>query len=292
MSSSFGIGDSRSLRDVDLADVRHVVGEARLAGRQLSKLIEHWHQNAGLSIETRIALTDRRVQEVVLISERALPHRDWGICAGRLVHDARSALDHLNSVMMTRFAVEPFDSRKVYFPITENGKDWRSWRQRHRHLPDWAIARYAALQPSAGPFHGLAGLRHLDDASKHRHIVPVQLAVLGLISEGTCTLDGIPTDDEPVVGLETASNILKPGAKTVTVARLHYEFDILESAPVSLSVADIDPLFVFGEESYSLLELLNLPERVEAAIDYAAIGSVAALTRYQAKFIDPRVVEE
>lgn len=252
----------------------------------------HWHQNAGLSVETRISLTDRRVQEVVLHSEEALPHRGWGISAGRLVHAARSALDHLNSVMMTRFALEPFDSRKVYFPITENGKDWRSWRQRHHQLPDWAIARYAALQPSAGPFHGLAGLLHLDDASKHRHIVPVQLAVLGSISEGTCTLDGIPSDDGPVVRLETVSNILEPGAKTVTVARLHYEFDILESDSVSPSVTDIDPLFVFGEESYSLLELLNLPERVEAAIDYVATGSIAALTRYQAKFIDPRVVDE
>lgn len=271
------------LSENDLGDVRFRIAAAARDVAQLKRSVAAWRESSTLSVEARQDPDDRRVIEHVLNISRVFPHREWSLHAGRSINEARSALDNLNTSMYERFAQDSYDPDGIYFPITNGGKDWRSWRQKHRALPEWAIDRYKKIQPSEGPFKGLLGLQTMDNDRKHKRLTPLNIAIVGELSSWTATLEGLVSENEAEPEIEALSNILGPGMRTVKIARLHFAQDIIE---VQFGAGDREPSFDlhfnFHDESYELPELADLPKRASAAIDYVSSGDASALARYMA----------
>tara|TARA_R110002124_G_scaffold162374_1_gene329471 strand:+ start:2169 stop:2798 length:630 start_codon:yes stop_codon:yes gene_type:complete len=185
--------------------------------------------------------------------------------------------------MFERFAQDSYDPDKIYFPITNGGKEWRGWRQKHRALPEWATDRYKKVQPSEGPFKGLLGLQAMDNDRKHKRLTPLNIAIVGELSSWTATLEGIVSENEIEPEIEALSNILGPGMRTVKISRLRFAQEIIEiEFKTGGSEPNFDLHFNFHDESYELPELADLPNRVAAAIDYVSSGDVSALARYMA----------
>lgn len=291
-ASAFGIGRTRTLHDVEVADIRHLVADAARRARELVRLFDDWQRSAGLNSEVTISPADPRVAEIYLTSERALPYRKMASLAGQSIHAGRSALDHLNTAMMRKFASGDYDDHKTYFPITDSGKDWRSWRSRHSALPDWVQDRYKELQPGAGPFKGLRGLQALDNLGKHRDLIPIRVAVVGSYGSGETTLAGIVDEDAAIVSLDAISNEITRDVRRLLAAKITYAAPIERLHQDESPELEIDPLFYFGAEHYTLREIAELPNRVDAAISYAATGEPSHLAAYQAPFEDPLVRTE
>ena len=284
----FGRGASRTLSDIELADVRHLVVEASRRARDLIEIFDAWHRSAELTVDTKRSPTDDHVEEIYLSSSAALPFRKMAILTAQSVHTARSALDHMNSVVMDKFATSEYDPRRVYFPVTESAKDWRSWRSRHSALPDWAVERYRALQPTSGPFKGLRGLQELDNLGKHRRLIPIRVAVVGSFGSRRTELESAE-DPSLDVEVNATSNEFTRDQKRFLAATIRYPAAITNLTDASPSNLVVDPLVYFGDEHYTLREVADLPRRVDFAIDYIATGDPVHLSDYQQPFPDPLV---
>lgn len=288
--SAFGVGAGRKLTDLELADIRHLVVEAARIAKRLGEDFDRWQRSADLDTEVRIDETDPRVEEIYLVSRKPLPYRTMATLAAQTLHSGRTALDHLNGVMMRKFASEEYDETKIYFPITENGRDWRSWRNRHRGLPEWAQDRYRELQPSTGPFKGLKGLQELDNLGKHRQLIPIRVAVVGELGTGRATFASpVDEEQEQAVSLDAVSNELTHDVRRILVSRITYAAPIESIEQAERARPEIDPLFYFGSEHYTLREISDLPRRIESAIDFVATGERSHLAAYQAPFVDPLI---
>ncbi|EPR75862.1 hypothetical protein ADILRU_1822 [Leifsonia rubra CMS 76R] len=288
---SFRAPGQTKLSENDLGDVRFRVAAAARDVAQLKRKVASWRDSSSLSVEVRQDPGDRRVIEHVLISSKTFPHREWSMHAGRAINEARSALDNFNTLMFERFAQDSYDPDGIYFPITKDGKEWRSWRQKHRALPEWAIERYKKIQPSQGPFKGLLGLQAMDNDRKHKRLTPLNIAILGELSRWTAKVEGLVTENEPEPEIEALSNLLGPGMRSIKIARIRFARDVLEiEDQVEENGPDFDLHFSFHDETYELPELTDLPRRVSDAIDYVSSGDGAALARYTARptFLDQK----
>ncbi len=287
---AFGVGASMTLTDLELADIRHLVVDAARGAKQLSDEFDRWRRAAGLKTEVRISDTDRRVQEIYLVSQKPLPYRKMATLAAQTLRSGRAALDHLNSLMMRRFAMDEYDDTKVYFPITETGRDWRNWRSRHQTLPDWAQDRYREVQPSSGPFKGLRGLQELDNLSKHRQLIPIRVAVVGQLGTGHATFASeVDEKEEQAVTVDAISNELTHDVRRVLLSKITYAAPIDSLEQTEPAAPEIDPLFYFGSEHYTLREVAELPRRIESAIEFVATGDRRHLAAYQRPFVDPLI---
>jgi hypothetical protein len=281
---SFRAPGHTRLSENDLGDVRFRVAAAARDVAQLKRSVAAWRESSTLRVEARQDPDDRRAIEHVLTSSKTFPHREWSLHAGRAINEARSALDNLNTSMFERFAQESYDPDGICFPITKGGKEWRSWRQKHRALPDWAIDRYKKVQPSEGPFKGLLGLQAMDNDRKHKRLTPLNIAIVGELSAWTATLEGLGSENEPEPEIEALSNVLGPGMRSVKISRLRFVRDVIEiRSETGESEPSFDLHFSFRDETYELPELADLPGRVAAAVDYVSSGDVAALARYMAR---------
>jgi hypothetical protein len=112
----------------------------------------------------------------VRVSEE-LPLR-WGAIAGDALHNLRSALDILwRQMMFPRGGGEA--NRKCAFLIYDSAEEFKRSNSRKVHGPHQAAVQvYRALKPYKGGNDTLWLLGALDDADKHRLLLPVGLAIM------------------------------------------------------------------------------------------------------------------
>lgn len=272
-----------TLPEQELIEVRYRLAASLRDVTELQRQVASWRERSALTVEVRQDPDDRRVFEHILTSSNTFPHQKWSLLGGRAINEARSALDNFNMLMFERFAQASYDADRIYFPITTTGKEWRNWRQKHNALPAWAIDRYKQVQPSEGPFKGFVGLQRMDDDRKHKRPTPVSIAIVGQLSSGLMTFDGLVTEDDLAPSLVPISNVLGPGMRSVKIARIYFARDVFDfEVHTQMDGVDFDILFNFRDESYELPELVELPRRVSAAIDYISSGDAGALARYMA----------
>lgn len=128
-----------------------------------------------------------------------LPHawqRRVSVIAGEVVHDLRSALDHLAWELVLSHSGTPTqrDARKVQFPIRKKRQEWSS----EYTVTNMDPANGALLEPEQ-PFssssnpdsHPLAILQDLSNHDKHRVLNSVLVRPFGFSLNNDGTVDGI-----------------------------------------------------------------------------------------------------
>jgi hypothetical protein len=103
----------------------------------------------------------------------AEPPLSLGVGIGDVVHNLRSALDHLVWQLSLVQTAKP--SRQTQFPIADNASAFRDQCFRIAWLPPDQQAMIESVQPynRGGPASNLRLLRELSNADKHRVLTPV-----------------------------------------------------------------------------------------------------------------------
>jgi len=281
--SAFRSRHPRAVPDPALAHLRYRLSAAFRDVLDLARQVEVWKARSDVAVTVAQDPSNPSAFEHRLVANSAFPYEEWELLAARSIHECRSVLDSLNMLMLEQFAEEDFDEDRVYFPITANGKDWRSWRQQHRALPSWVVERYRSVQPNQGPYRGLTGLSRLDNDRKHKRSTPMKVAVTGLISKGNFTVEGLVDDESLNPQIEAFSNTLSPGVRSVRLARITYTPKVIAYASDPTAQVEVDIIFSFGSESYHLAEIVELPRRIGHVVDFVARGNPEALGRYQSR---------
>jgi hypothetical protein len=141
----------------------------------------HWRD----AYDARVELDVETNELVVLAIVREQPPPSWGPLFGDLVHNLRSALDHLAIALV--IANKPKASTRTNgFPIFDldpskpnaSKRDKDAWKALVKNMSAAQIAAIRAVQPFNTPLYGdlvntLSVLRELSDTDKHRGLVPI-----------------------------------------------------------------------------------------------------------------------
>lgn len=115
---------------------------------------------------------------------REMPPPDWSLIVGDIVHNLRSALDHLAYQLVIKAGGEP--TNRTSFPIfhddpfTKTHKGARNWRDRVAGMLEDDVALIKSLQPYQQRYvpeadppedHILFTLNELWNADKHRQLI-------------------------------------------------------------------------------------------------------------------------
>lgn len=134
--------------------------------------------------EVRTQFDSETRDYVVWTRIREMPPPDWSLIVGDVVHNLRSALDHLAYQLVIKAGGEP--TNRTSFPIfhndpfTETPKGTRSWRDRVSGMLDEDVAHIKSLQPYQQRYvqgsdppeeHVLFTLNELWNADKHRQLI-------------------------------------------------------------------------------------------------------------------------
>lgn len=119
---------------------------------------------------------------VRISAEPNFPVVRWGLMIGDVVHNLRSALDHLAWQIAHENGKSPGNPRQVQFPIADTATAFRSSSALQQIDPAY-WPRVEAFQPytpitgpdrwSGPPIHPLALLRDLSNEDKHRVVTPI-----------------------------------------------------------------------------------------------------------------------
>ncbi|WP_448003034.1 hypothetical protein [Agromyces bauzanensis] len=280
--SAFGVRSALTHDEVSMLHAR--IRRASRAATQLKAAVLEWQSKVTFTSHVTVQEPDRTAFDLHVEVSRTYPHDDWAIISSELAHNARAALDNLNDRLFIKYATGPYEAKRIQFPITSTGKEWRSWKQSHRALPDWLIERYQEVQPRTGPYLGLQGLASMNNQDKHVWLQRVSLALTNLPGRGTLSVEGTSPDLRlaPVAhGL-----FLGRGERRVHIASAHSSRKIVDMPQIAEN--DIHPVLHFhvghdekDDKSYTLAELAEIPRRVAHAVDYMN-GDDSALARYQA----------
>lgn len=280
--SAFGL--RRALNQDELAVLYARISRASRAAASLKSAVEEWQARTTFTSHVSLQEPECTAFDLHIEVSQTYPHDQWAMDASDLAHNARAALDNFNDRIFSKHAMRPYDARRIQFPITSTGKEWRNWKQSHDVLPGWLIERFQQIQPRTGPYVGLHGLALLNNQDKHVWLQRVSIALTQLSGRGTFTVEGTDADIQ-----------LTPIARDIFLERgkrrLHYAtargsrriIDIPEIAE-----NEIQPVLHFhvgseelDEGSFTMEELAEVPRRVRHAIEFIN-GDDAALVRYQA----------
>ena len=137
----------------------------------------------------------------------------WGTILGDVIHNLRSALDHLAFALADVNAPDRGDDRITLFPITQDKTDFDSKRRRLKFVSDRHVEMIEREQPwqrndpSTVADHPLSLLEELDNADKHRVLRVVALGfdlwsyhpVEGLLALTNATITHHVIYEEPLV---------------------------------------------------------------------------------------------
>ena len=199
-----------------------------------------------------------------------------GVVAGDVVHNLRSALDHLVWQMVVENYGEPSEkeARKIQFPILEDA-DKQKWKKNS------TVSKVAPAQASAlwrfQPFnndetpHPLSVLQRFSNIDKHRTLNLVYARPMGVAFESPGKLDQYPAR----LDFQDASNLLEAGEELVRISGLPsgYEREVEQTLSllpaVFLLLDDETPSDKFDEQvakQFLLGRLGELIERVEEIV--------------------------
>ncbi len=202
---------------------------------------------------------------------------------GEIMHQTRSSLDNLNTLLASRLALGKFDPRRITFPITTDEANWRSWLGNHKMLPGWLTNRYYELQPFVNPYHGLRGLHWANNKDKHESLRSVRVSVTGLLGGGELTVEGLLGEGDPQPVLVAADNMFARGIRRIVVGTIEVGHPVLDTKLGSHNEVEVGLSLDMGYTEYRLEEIPELVRRVGYAVEYAATGDKSELRRYREK---------
>lgn len=281
--SAFGAVYALGPEDLSVLDAR--IARASRAAANLRAAVDTWRASTTFTTHVAVQEPERTSFDFFIEVSKPYPHDKWAMEASDLAHNARSALDNFNDRIFRKYATKEYDAKKIQFPITLTGKEWRNWKRSHDALPAWLIERYRQIQPQSGPYIGLKGLAMLNNQDKHVWLQKVSIAITELVGSSTLTIEGI----DPDIRLDPIAReiFLERGMRRLHFATAIGNRKILD-AP-STADNDIQPVLHFHvgseeateEGSFTMDELAELPKRVAYALNFVN-GDDRALVCYQA----------
>lgn len=287
--SAFGVHRRRTIGEPDLAPVRQRLARATRRARELEDAVAAWRAKTTFTSHVTVSDTAPSTLEVVVETSRLFPHDHWSSLAGEFAYQARTTLDNLNDNLARSFAEHPYDATRIQFPITSTGKDWRTWKQRHRFYPEWLIEKFDRVQPKTGRYKALEGLQWFNNKDKHEWMRDLEVAMTGLVAGSTFVLEGLLGEHDVTPILTAGKNVIERGARRVVVGTFDVGHPILEAPPIADNAVEVDLLFDVGTGAYSLDEIRELPVRIGYIIDYLARDDSRAFVLYQSRpaYISP-----
>jgi hypothetical protein len=161
-----------------------------------------------------------------IAEEPKLPLLQWGVITGDVVHNLRSALDHLFWRVAHHEGRNPGNPAAVQFPIMEKGPSSAYWERSFVSAIDPSHAqrleRHQPYNPFQGPdnysgpyVHPLALLKELSNDDKHRVVTPIlalsqsyRLFTGPAFPEGV-ELAGFPADSQDEGGFELGAPVMR-----------------------------------------------------------------------------------
>ena len=183
-------------RALDLEEMSVLYARTARASRAASKLamaVNVWQTSTTFTTHVEVQEPDRTSFDMFIEVSKLYPHDQWAMDSSDLAHNARSALDDFNDRLFKKYATKEYDAKRIQFPITLTGKEWRNWKRSHDALPTWLIERYRQVQPATGPYIGLKGLAMLNNQDKHVWLPRASMAKTELAGSSTGT-DAGPGD--------------------------------------------------------------------------------------------------
>lgn len=285
--SAFGITNALGVDERGVLETRIVY--ATRQGLELERAVDRWLAGTTFTTQTSLLEPSGTGFNVYVEMSRAHPHDYWATIASGMAHATRAALDNLNDRLFAHHATGAYDPRRISFPITTNGREWRNWKQAHRALPAWIVERYEAVQPRtdhAGHHYlGLEGLQWYNNKDKHEWLQGISLAPTELIGTSQFDIEGL--DPIPEIELDAHDVFLSRGQTRVHVATVRTQRRLRDVG--TIGGQEIVPVLHFHidggdgvDRTYTLREMVELPKRVRHLIDYVD-GNDEALARFQSK---------
>ncbi len=228
--------------------------------------------------DSRVELDAQADELVVLAIVREQPPREWGALLGDLIHNLRSALDHLAIALVQR-ADPSAKTSTTAFPIFETDpggpnaskRDKDVWKKMVKGMSAEHLAAVRGVQPFNTPIpeglvNTLTVIRNLSNADKHRVLIPIGGVAGGRVMLEPLKLDGWQlnvalVDDVPVRQLEHDAEIARFGL-TRLVPDPDMDVDVRGSFGVSVTLDEHVPpgsgIDVVLRSSYTrVLDIVN-----------------------------------
>jgi len=252
------------------------VGSHDLDGalRKVARAEEHLNALTALSDEffnerelyglrqERDADDPRWIKYIIAVADNPPP--SWGVLLGDVVHNLRSALDHLVWRLVSLTGAE--GDRRTQFPIVCYARAWvraqgRSLRGVHKEHRAFIRALQPFQRSHSQQFHPLAQLAWLSNVDKHR-IVHASLVIGGWSSSPTLTLLNVTSAD--VADFRSVVHRIRPENGT-EVARTFF------ANPRSIAQVEVKGKLTlypaFGEREVTLGEVESIAAYVSDIVE-------------------------
>ena len=164
---------------IDLSGARAKLDRAKEHRDSLEAIIDPVLEGKANQIQLR---AERDCQTSDYIFRVAATPDEWrlrvGILIGDVIHNLRSALDHLFWQLYLRYIGIPkpgWETQRVQFPIEDRSERLRKKRETFRKIPSshWAIIEGAQPYKRRSRKRVLAILRNLSNRDKHQVLTPM-----------------------------------------------------------------------------------------------------------------------
>ena len=186
--------------------------------------------------------------ELFYITHLRTPHAEFGLIAGDVIHNIRSALDHLAWQLVLGNGAIP--GKQTAFPIYDDATKYKSSRKgRVKGMAQSAIDAIDAAQPYKGGNDALWVLHRLDIADKHHALLTTITSLVNVsFHVSRSFLDpGFSVGDFSIPGMQ---NLIEGGVFFTRQPEVHKEVNF--TFDVSLSETGV----IEGKPLLGLLEYL------------------------------------
>jgi hypothetical protein len=158
--------------DDRLSLIRLKTNRARKNLRELQSELHAFNATKPYKFDIRRDRVSRR--PIYYLTEVQEPPVALAVTAGDVIHNARTALDHLAYQLVLVGTGEPGPFKNVQFPIAESASKYEdSKRKDTKRMQPEALAAIDRLKPYQGGNDILWRLHHRDNVSKHRVLLTV-----------------------------------------------------------------------------------------------------------------------
>lgn len=282
VNSAFGA--TKALNVDEMAALHTRISRASRSLVELKAAFQKWEAGTTFTTRTTLLEPERTAFDVHVEMSRSYPHDVWALHGSDFAHHSRSALDNLNDRLFVKYATESYDPKRIQFPITTTGKEWRNWRQSHRAIPDWITERYKRVQPFKGQYNGLVVLALMNNRDKHVWLQGLGLVPTNLFMDSSFTVQGIDPDLSPEMVCH--DYYFGRNQREILMASIHGKDRILEMADSVHHEIVPELFFAVGItpetfEPWRIADLVEISLRVAKVIEYMN-GTESALVDYLA----------
>ena len=239
---------------------------ARTQLSQLKLEIDKYSHSPGVRDRIKVEFSDEEEKFSVTLGSADYPHEfvEWSVTIGEIVHNLRSAFDHLVWQLVRDNGGQPSEANMFPIVSLENRASWeRISKNKLKGVSDAMKERIRRIQPFAvlgAPYDvtALSRLNHLSNVDKHRRSLQLAPRIVGLEDDMNSDDDSDPYQrlrndpnikEKVEIGIQFRHHILDdPQAKSDQDVDGFGVLDTLEETIIAVEATIAD---LTGRKSYS-----------------------------------------